>query len=874
MSLLRRMLNLFSRTTLDHEIEDELRSHLEMRIDDNIATGMSAEEARRDALLRFGNLSSTREQTMEADVNLTLSDIWSDVRFGWRQLRRDTSFAWIAILVLALGFCGSVAIFAFVDAVLIKPLPYQNPSRLVALFESTSLGPRFHLSYLDYLDWKRQNKTFRSLEAYDEKTVALDTTKGKQVVGSAAVSAGFFRTLGVAPVLGRDFRDGEDTPAAARTAILSYAAWQNRYGGRIDILGEAIALEGVPYTVVGVLPQGFHFAPAATAEFWTALHGSSDPNGRGEHGLWAIARLKDGVTAETASSDMALIARQLANQYPDFDGGRSATVIPLTEMIVGNLRPILLLLLSGAILLLLIACVNVSGLMLVRSENRRHEMAVRSALGASRARLVQQLVTEGVMLAAAASLIGAGAAYGTIRLLLKLVPLNMLEDMPYLQGLGLNLHVVAVAAAVGLAMALLLSLMPVLRLSIAEVRSGLAQGGRSGTTTTWRRLGSNLVALELCTAMVLLVGAGLLGKSFYRLLHVDIGIQPQHLALLGLRAPGTTKQEQDIALTQRVLEEAGRLPGVQSTAITRQVPVANVAGGNTAFEIVGRPQHGTVYESNDRQVGTTYFSTVQARLARGRYFAETDDASKPRVAIVNQTFARRYFPGKDALGKYIRYDAASPVIEIVGVVNDIKEGPLDGEAQPVFYTPFGQDPGNSFFLVARTAQDPKEVLRSLDTTIHRIDPDIVVFSTETMEDRINHTQSTYLHRSAAWLVGGFAVMALLLGIVGLYGVIAYSVSQRTKEIGVRMAMGAQRSSINELIMNEGRRLLVVGVMAGSICSLVAGNLIRKLLFGTRPWDLGIFTIVVGMLAVSTMAASYIPARRAASLNPVEALRTD
>lgn len=874
MSLLRRMLNLFSRTTLDHEIEDELRSHLEMRIDDNIATGMSAEEARRDALLRFGNLSSTREQTMEADVNLTLSGIGSDVRFGWRQLRRDTSFAWTAILVLALGFCGSVAIFAFVDAVLIKPLPYQNPSRLVALFESTSLGPRFHLSYLDYLDWKRQNKTFRSLEAYDEKTVALDTTKGKQVVGSAAVSAGFFRTLGVAPVLGRDFRDGEDTPAAARTAILSYAAWQNRYGGRIDVLGQAIALEGVPYTVVGVLPQGFHFAPAATAEFWTALHGSSDPNGRGEHGLWAIARLKDGVTAETASSDMALIARQLANQYPDFDGGRSATVIPLAEMIVGNLRPILLLLLSGAILLLLIACVNVSGLMLVRSENRRHEMALRSALGASRARLVQQLVTEGVMLAAAASLIGAGAAYGTIRLLLKLVPLNMLEDMPYLQGLGLNLHVVAVAAAVGLAMALLLSLMPVLRLSIAEVRSGLAQGGRSGTTTTWRRLGSNLVALELCTAMVLLVGAGLLGKSFYRLLHVDIGIQPQHLALLGLRAPGTTKQEQDIALTQRVLEEAGRLPGVQSTAITRQVPVANVAGGNTAFEIVGRPQHGTVYESNDRQVGTTYFSTVQARLARGRYFAETDDASKPRVAIVNQTFARRYFPGKDALGKYIRYDAASPVIEIVGVVDDIKEGPLDGEAQPVFYTPFDQDPGNSFFLVARTAQDPKEVLRSLETTIHRIDPDIVVFSTETMEDRINHTQSTYLHRSAAWLVGGFAVMALLLGIVGLYGVIAYSVSQRTKEIGVRMAMGAQRSSINELIMNEGRRLLVVGVMAGSICSLVAGNLIRKLLFGTRPWDLGIFTIVVGMLAVSTMAASYIPARRAASLNPVEALRTD
>ncbi|NYF91650.1 ABC transporter permease [Tunturiibacter empetritectus] len=865
-----------SRSKVNREIDAELRSHIELRIEDNLAAGMSAEDARRDALLRFGNLTSTKEHVAGADTALTLDSIWSDLCYACRQLWKNPGFACTAILVLTLGMCASIAIFAFVDAVLISPLPYQVPSRLAGLFESTPLGPRFHLSYLDYLDWKRQNKVFSSVEAYDSISFALKTATETQRVEGATVSAGFFRTLGVAPIVGRDFGVGEDTPSAPRTVIVSYAAWQSRFGKRQDLLGQTVTLNGEPSVIIGVLPQDFHFALTGQTEFWTALSESSDPKNRGNHGLSAIARLKDGITWEAASSDMRSIAQQLAKQYPDSDEGRGATVLPLTEVLVGSLRPVLLLLLCGAVLLLLIACVNVSGLLLVRSENRRHEIAIRGALGASRMRLLRQFVTEGVMLAATGSLLGVCAACGAIHLLKLLMPVNMLMDMPYLKGLGLNLHVMGFAVAIGLAMANLFSLTPILRLSLADLRTGLTEGGRSSSRTVWSHLGANLVALELSAAMVLLVGAGLLGKSFYRLMHADIGFQTDHLASMRLLAPLSryAKDEQQVALARHVMDETNHLPGVQSVAIAHQIPVANVAGGNTTFEVIGRPQHGSEDESSSRNVSVDYFSTVRARLVRGRYFSEGDDVSKPRVTIVNRSFTRKYFAGEDPIGRQIRYDATTPAIEIVGIVDDLKEGPLDEEVQPVLYTPFNQEPDNAFFLVARTAQEPQELLKSLEATVHRIDPEILTFNAETMEDRINHSQSTYLHRSSACLVGGFAAIALLLGVVGLYGLIAYSVSQRTREIGVRIAMGAQRSSVYKLILKEAGRLAAIGILAGLICSVVTASLMRKILFGTQPWDAGTLAGVALVLSISALLASYIPAHRAASVNPVEALRAE
>ncbi|MGB6934626.1 MAG: ABC transporter permease [Acidobacteriaceae bacterium] len=551
MLLIRRIMNLFFRSNMEREIDAELKSHIEMRIESNLAEGMRPEEARRDARLRFGNPTAMKERVTGVDAALVLDSIWSDIRHALRQLTQNPGFSSAAIVVLALGICASVSILAFVDAVLIKPLPYKHPQQLVALFESTPLGSTFHLSYLDYLDWKRMNTVFSSVAAYDHDVFTLHPASGIVQVNGAVVSSGFFRTLGVAPILGRDFRIGEDSLSAPPVVLLSYAAWQRRYGGRRDAVGKTVALDGTSNMIVGVLPRGFDFAPVGPAEFWTTLRESTNADGRGEHGLLAIARLKDGVSPETAAADISSIAQQLAKQYPDADGGRGATVLPLTEVIVGNLRPILLLLLSGAALLLLIACVNVSSLLLVRSETRQREIAIRGALGVSYARLIRQFMTEGLALAGAGSIIGVGAAYGAMRLLIRLIPAEMLANMPYLRDLGLDVHVAIFAGVLGCMSWLLFSVTPIARLSMANMRANLSEGGRSSSGIAWRRLGSSLVVLELCTAMVLLVGAGLLGKSFYRLLHTDLGFQPDHLAILPLRASGTAyaKDEQEVSFS-------------------------------------------------------------------------------------------------------------------------------------------------------------------------------------------------------------------------------------------------------------------------------------------------------------------------------------
>jgi predicted permease len=805
-----------------------------------------------------------------------MTGLSQDVRYAFRQLRKNPGFAVTSILIVALGMCASIAIFGFVDAALIKPLPYSDPARLVFVTESVPMFPRANLSYPDYLDWKRLNRVFSSLDAYNDTGYLLRTPGGTEPVPAVRVSDGFFQTLGISPALGRDFHAGEDLPAAPQTVILSNATWRKRFGGRNNVLGESVALSGVSYTIIGVLPASFQFAPRGDAEFWTTLH-ADDPCGhrRGCHNLYGIGRLKDGVTVQTAESDMKTIARQLELQYPADNRGQGAFVAPLAEVFLSEIRPILLVLLSGAGLLLLIACVNVASLLLVRSEGRKREIAVRGALGASRMRLFRQFTTDGILLVAAASLLGLLAAQAGMRILLSLISQDLMARTPYLAGLGLNLHVLVFAAVLSLGAIILFSLTPILRLSLGELRDGLAEGGRGYAGTLWRRLGANLVVVELAIAVVLLVGAGLLGKSFYRLLHVDVGFKPDHLATMAVAISETSypKDEQQAAVGVQIIDRMASLPGVQSVGITSMLPVSS-NGNTTWIRFVGRPYKGEHIEVNQRDVSAGLFTTLRAKLLGGRYFTESEDASKPRVVIINQKLARQYFPGEDPIGKRIGDTDLSPksIREIIGVVEDIKDGSLDSEIYPAVYYPFRQSPDTYFSLVVRTSQAEASLLPAMVAAVHAIDPGIGTMDVYTMAARINDSPTAYMHRTSAWLVGGFAGLALVLGVVGLYGVIAYSVSRRTREIGVRMALGAQRRSVYQLIMREAAWLTGLGIAGGLVCSVATAALIRSLLFGVRYWDVATLVAVSGVLAISALLASYIPARRAAEVDPMVALR--
>jgi predicted permease len=799
-----------------------------------------------------------------------------DFRYALRQLRKNPGFAFTSILILALGICASVAIFGFVDAALLKPLPYPNSGRLAWVTESVAMIPRADLSYPDYLDWKKQNQVFSSLDIYRGDGFLLTTPSGTEPVDGLRVSDGFFRTLGIAPALGRDFRPGEDLPAAPQTVILSYGTWQKRFGGSKDVIGQPVSLSGVPYTIIGVLPQSFQFAPRGRIEFWATLHPSDSCSLRRScHPFNGIGRLKDGVSFETARANMLAIARQLELQYPDDNRGQGAFVEPLSEQIVVDVRPLLLALLVGAGLLLVIACVNVSSLLLVRSESRKREIAVRGALGASRLRLIRQFTTDGVVLVAAGALLGMLAAQGAMRILTSLISKDMLDGMPYLNGLGMNLHVLEFAAAISFAAVIVFSLTPTLRLPLSQIRAGLAEGGRGYAGTLWRRFGANLVVVELAVAVVLLVSAGLLGKSLYRLLHVEVGFQSDHLATTTVALSDTTyaKEPQQVAAAREIVERVRSLPGVQSVGLTSMLPVS--FNGNTQWiRVVGHPYNGEHNEVNERDVDAGFFPTIKARLMSGRYFTDAEDSTKPHVCLINQALARKYFPNEDPIGKKIGNTDLKPdsIYEVVGIVEDVRDGSLDSEIWPAIYYNFNQSPDTYFSLVVRTSQSEASMLPSIVAAVREVDPGIGTIDVMTIADRINNSPTAYMHRSAAWLVGGFAVLALVLGVIGLYGVIAYSVSRRTREIGVRMALGAQRGSVYQLILAEAAWLTGIGIAAGLACAVGAATLMRGLLFGVRSWDAATLAGVAVLLATSSMLATYIPAHRAAQVNPSEALR--
>jgi predicted permease len=851
--------------------------HREQAAKDLIAGGMTPEAARYAAMRQFGNATRLREKSHEV-VGFRMETVVQDLRFALRQLRRNPGFAATAVVILALGMGVSVAIFGFVDAALLQPLPYAQPNRLMDVAETGTMFRRSDLSRDDYDDWKRLNHSFSSLAAYGGSGFLLLTPSGAVPVPATRVSDGFFRTLGVKPMLGRDFMPGEDPPGQAKIAMLSYGTWLKRYGGRRDIVGQAINLNEDTYTIVGVLPRDFSFALRANAEFWVPL---LDKNGcevrRTCHNLYGIGRLRDGVTPGAALQEMKAIAAQLAVEYPVSNQGQGASVMPLSEQIVGKVRPILLTLLGGAGLLLLIACVNVASLLLVRSESRKREVAVRGALGATPMRLIRQFMTEGLLLAAAGCAGGVVCAVWLMTLLTRLVPKEMAASLTFLSGVGMNAHTAVFAGVIALLAAAVLSLTPILRLSFLEIHEGMSDGGRGSAGRFWSRIGANLVAVELAVAVVLLVGAGLLGKSFYRLLHVENGFDTSHLATVQVAAPDKRypKTGQKVALYREITHRLSSLPGVQSVGITSDLPVQCNCDTDW-IRIVGKPFHGEHNEVDERDVSPGYLPTLGAKLVRGRLFTEDDDASKTEKIVINEALAQKYFPGEDPIGQMVGNGNLDPkaMREIIGVIGNVREGGLDEELWPSEYQAIYQGPDTFFSVAVRTVQDEKSVLPVVVRTLHEVDPNLGTMNESTMTEQIESSQTALLHRFSSWLVGGFAAMALVLGVVGLYGVIAYSVSQRTREIGVRMALGAQRSSVYKMVLTQAGRLTAVGLGAGLICSVGASLLMRKLLFGVAAWDAPTLIGVAAVLSFFALLASYIPARRAARVNPTEALRAE
>lgn len=819
-------------------------------------------------------MDTTGERETEA---FRFESMLQDVRFALRQLRKNPGFAGTAVLVMALGLAASVAIFAFVDAALLRPLPYRNASRLVVAYETANSCRECNLSYPDYLDWKKMNTVFSSFEAWEASVFLWRSPEGVQAVRSANVSGGFFRSLGVGARTGRVFSETDDRPAAPRTVVLMYETWQRRFGGRPDILGQSLILDNAPYEVIGVLPPDFHFAMRA-AEFFTTIR---DPNrceqSRGCYNLYGLGRLRDNVSFDAAMAETKTIAAQLEMAYPATNKGRSARLAPLRDAIVGDIRPTLLVLWSGAGLLLLIAYVNVAGLLMVKSESRKRETVLRGALGASRGRLIRQFVTESVLLVSMAVAVGMPLAEAAIPRLFRLIPERRLRGLPYFRDAGLNSDVLLFAAAVALLAVVVCSVAPVLRLSHAQVREDLAESGRGSAGSVWKRFGAKLVAAQLAIAMMLLASAGLLGKSLSRMFHVELNFNSARLATLEIDVHGAGYEKDDRlrTLSRRVLAQVSAMPGVVSAAHTSELPITCNCD-STEVRVQGHAWYGEGDKALKRETSANYFKVLEARLMAGRFYTDADDDSKPRVAVINRALAKQFFAGEDPVGRIIGDAKLSTqsLTQVIGVVDDIREGDLVEPLVPAVYYPYKQEADGTLFLVVRTGQPPAAIMASLVREIHRVDADLGVRNEFVMDDRINDSPAAFLNRSSAWLVGGFALSALLLGSIGLYGVIAYSVSQRRREIGVRMALGAERGAVYRLVLGQAGFVISAGMTVGIVCSIPAAALLRSLLFGVEPWDVATLAGVAAVLGSCALLASYVPARRAASINPVEALRAE
>lgn len=801
-----------------------------------------------------------------------------DLRYGLRMLLKSPGFTTVAVITLALGIGANTAIFSVVKSVLLKPLPFTKPDRLVNLWESNPHNPGDEIMPVapaDFLDWRSRTHSFAEIGAsYDVQKSLTGVGEPVALIGYA-FSANVFHVLGVTPLLGRTFTAEEDRPGADHVVVLAYSLWERKFGSDPGIVGKTITLDGQSYSVLGVMRPGFNYP--RTVEFWVPI--ALNPAGMADRKLpflRLVARLKPGVTLQQASADLNNVAAQLQKEYPDTNAQRSAKVDPIRKLYVGDIEPALLALLGAVGFVLLIACANLANLLLARSAGRRKEFAVRVALGASRGRLARQLLSESLLISLSGGLLGLLLAFWSRGTLLKLFPNDIANlHIPRVENIPLDGGVVVFALLLSVLTGVLFGLLPALHTSVANVYETLKEGGRAGAAAGRERTRSVLVIVEMALSLVLLAGAGLMIKTFLRLQGASLGFNPEHVLTAEVLLPRTKypKLEDHVRFLNGALPKIEALPGVKSAAVVGFPPLSGFWGA-TKFSLEGQTAPPAEMPQADFNfVSSSYFRTIEVPLLVGRDFQASDTATAPQVVVINQTMARQFWPKENPVGKRISADPAmfeKSSWEIVGVVGDVKHFGVAEPTHPTIYRPFAQGNFPLMTFVIRTQVPPMTLAKAVREVIWSVDKDQPIFKVITMEEAAG--QSVTLRKISMILLAMFAGLALFLAVVGLFGVMAYLVTQRTHEMGVRMALGARPGDISQLVLGQGFRLAIVGIGIGTAAALGLTRLLTSLLFGVRPQDPATFVGVATLLAGVALLASYLPARRASKVDPMVALR--
>jgi predicted permease len=879
----------FRRANAEQEMSDELRDHIERQTDANIAAGMPRDEARRQALMRFGGAEAVKEACREQRSGFWLETLFSDVRYGVRMMMRSPGFTIVAILTLALGIGANTAIFSVVNGVLLNPLPFPHPEQLVSLSESKPNFATGSISYLNFRDWQRNNHTFSSMAISRPISFSLTGSGEAEQLQAELLSSDYFSLLGVKPVLGRMFAPGEDEVGAAPIVLISAGLWKRKFGSSPEVLGRTIRLDGSGFTIVGVIPADFDLSTRSfrNSEVYVPI-GQWKNNfllnrgaGLGIHG---IGRLKPGVSIEQARADMDEVTRNLIAAYPDSDKGIGATVRPLKQDMLGEARPLLLLLLGAVCFVLLIACVNVANLLLARSTSRAREFAIRAALGAGKSRLIRQLLTESILLGFAGGGLGLSLAVWATRLALQHLPVTL----PRAAGVGIDARVLLFTIAISVGVGIIFGLAPALKSLKPVLQVTLNESGRGGSGTR-HRTQSIFVVVEMALALVLLAGAGLMVRTLAQLWSQDPGFNPRNVLTFNLSPPPSlmnSNAETVRAFSRELSRRIAASPGVEAVSMTwAALPMSG--DDEDVFWLDGHPKPASQNDMNwavKYVVDPDYLKAMEIRLRRGRFFTPQDNEHAPSVAVIDYALARKYFGSDDPIGKRIRVkeneEMGDGTTEIVGVVDHVNQWGLASDAQNLqaqIYLPAMQMPDGFTVLVSygtsavvRYAGSAPGIIDSIRGTSRNMNSEQVVYGEQTMDEIISDSISD--RKFSMVLLGTFAALALLLSSIGIYGVISYLIGERTHEIGIRMALGAQRKHVLTLVLSEGVRLTLLGAAIGIAAALGLTRLMGNLLYGVSATDPLTFAAVPVVLLGVAMLACYIPARRAMRVDPMTALR--